>query len=126
MRVLRHENFLNIDQSIDQHRSLTNVRPILDLPNEELSDVRAGDDPVSPPSWLGKNLVAPYRRPTRQNSRPRDRPIKPAILDQKLLQTLIPIGSTKDDLERQPLQAADARAAIASSKPVTQIRRLTP
>ena len=116
MRVRRHEKFLSIEKSIDQHRSLTNVRPILDLSNEELGDVRARDDPVSPLGGIGNNLVASYRRSTCQNSRPRDRPILPALLDQTLLQTLVAIGSTKDDLERQPLQAADARAAIASSK----------
>ena len=92
------------------------IRPILDLSNEELSHVRAGDDAVSPLGGLGKNVVASGPRSTDQNSRPTDRPIKPALFNQMLLQTLVPIGSTKDDLERQPRQAADARAAIASSK----------
>ncbi len=55
-------------------------------------------------------------RSTGQNSRPRDRPIKFTFLDQLLLQTLIVISAAEDDLERQTLQAADARAAIASSK----------
>ena len=93
-----------------------NVRPILNLSNKELGDVRARDDPVAPLRCLGKNPVAAGPRSIGQNSRSRDRPIKFTLLDHFLLQTLIVISATEDDLERQTLQAADALAAIASSK----------
>src|SRR3954452_4996526 len=108
---------LNFERSVDQHGSLTNVRLILDLSNKEFGDVRPRDNPVPPLRGLGNNLVPSCPRSTGQNSRPRDRPIEPAFLDQSLLQTLVIISAAKDDLERQPLQAADARVAIASSKP---------
>jgi hypothetical protein len=40
-----------------------------------------------------------------------------------VLQALVLIGAAKDDLERHELQEADARAAIAASKPSHTIRR---
>ena len=92
------------------------VRLISNLSNEELGDIRARNDSVAPLRCLGKNLVLTGPGATGQNSRPRDRPIKFTFLDQLLLQTLIVISAAEDDLERQTLQAADARAAIASSK----------
>ena len=76
---------LIVQSSVNQHRSFTNVCLIPDLSNEEFGHVRARDEPVAPLRGIGKNPVAAGPRSTGQNSRPRDRPIQFAFLDQFLL-----------------------------------------
>jgi hypothetical protein len=61
---------LVLEKSIDQHRSLMNVRPILNLSNEELGYVRARDDPIPLLRGMRKGLVTscpwpPERTPSR-------------------------------------------------------------
>ena len=93
-----------------------NVTSVLDLSNKERGHVCPGDDPISPLAGLCKDLVAARPWPAGENAGPHDRPVEPAFLDQTLLQALVVISAAEDDLEWQPLQPADARAAIASSK----------
>jgi hypothetical protein len=90
---------LTTQLSVDQNRRSMNVRPIPNLPNEKIGHVRARNDAVLPLRRLDKNAVAAGPRATRQNSRPGDRPIKLALLDQILLQSLIVIGAAEGDLE---------------------------
>src|SRR5271166_1241368 len=77
----RHAYLRRIASPSDQHRGLSQVSLNLDLSNNEVRNVRARDNPVSPTCGFVENLVASRPRATGQHSGPHDRPIERAFLD---------------------------------------------
>jgi hypothetical protein len=55
-------------------------------------------------------------RPIQKHTRPGNRPIKPALLDQPFLTALVVIGAAENDLKRNTLEQTNACTAVASSK----------